>query len=120
MIELSLWTYVSGVVEVHSPGRTQAESRYVLETVISHLPVVSGSEGAMGVHIVQRTGHCQSCFHNEFFQPCANRQEIQTEYVLVLDGRLRDRELERTKHEFCRWLCRLSKRIPVKDVLVRV
>ena len=48
------------------------------------------------------------------------RQEIQTKYVLVLDGHLRDREFEQTKHEFCRWICRLSKPIWVDDILVRV
>lgn len=58
---MSHWTYVSGIVEVRPIGNTQPQKRYILDTVLEHLPVVSGSEGNMKVHVVQQYGHdCSS------------------------------------------------------------
>ena len=37
---MSYWTYVNGTVIVSPMGRTQAEKRYILDTVLSHLPRV--------------------------------------------------------------------------------
>lgn len=51
---MSSWTYVSGLIKVSPVGRTQAEKRYTLETVLAHLPAVSGSEGYMDVYIIQK------------------------------------------------------------------
>ena len=42
---MSHWTFITGVVEVTPAGETQPQLRYVLDTVLEHLPVVSGSEG---------------------------------------------------------------------------
>lgn len=41
---MSMWTYVRGLIELGVPGRTQAEKDYILQTVIDHLPKVTGSE----------------------------------------------------------------------------
>lgn len=41
---MSNWTYVQGLIELDVPGRTQAEKNYILQTVIDHLPKVTGSE----------------------------------------------------------------------------
>ncbi len=49
---MSHWTYISGIVEVCPIGNTQPQKRYILDTVLEHLPVVSGSEGNMKVHVV--------------------------------------------------------------------
>ena len=38
---MSWWTYVKGFVEVRPFGRTQAEERYILETALNHLPIIS-------------------------------------------------------------------------------
>ena len=51
---MSYWTYINGTVTVSPIGRTQAEKRYVLDTVLSHLPVVTGSERDMNVYIIQK------------------------------------------------------------------
>ena len=53
---MSFWSYVKGMIEVYPMGRTQAEKRYILETVLSHLPPVTGSEENMKAHIVQKSG----------------------------------------------------------------
>lgn len=56
------------MIEVYPMGRTQAEMRYILETVLSHLPPVTGSEENMKVHIVQKSGFNYSSSADEFGQ----------------------------------------------------
>lgn len=118
---MSYWTYVKGVVEVSPMGRTQAEVRYILDTVLAHLPLVTGSERDMTVHVVQRVGHNESSSHDEFGQWTPNKwHDMQRNFLIVVEGNLRDRFLEQTKREFLKWLCRLAKRVFVRDVLVRI
>ena len=128
---MSHWTHVRGLVAVSSRGRTQPECRYVLETVLDHLPLVTGSEGDMDVHIVQAAGHSMSSNLNEFDERSEairkrpwwiddGQGRIQDHYFLVLEGDLRDREFEETKREMLKWLTRLSKRLLVDSVLVVV
>lgn len=123
---MSCWTYVSGMIVVSPMGRTQAEKRYILETVLDHLPLVTGSEGNMDVYIIQKNGHDKSSSHTEFGMWGGYRNwktlstDIQSEYILVVDGNLRDRMFDQTFREFQKWLCRLAKRVWVEDVMVEV
>ena len=41
-------------------------------------------------------------------------------YILTLEGNLRDRDFEETYKEVIRFLCRLGKRVLVRDVLIRI
>ena len=130
---MSWWTYVHGTVVVRPMGRTQAEKRYILETVLDHLPIVTGSERDMNIYIVQKKGDNSSSSHDEFGQMTNNLVDrygnrsykrgwlrTQDEYILVVDGALRDRMFDRTFREFQKWLCRLAKRIDVEDVMVEI
>ena len=55
---MSRWTYIDGVVKVSVfPGRTRAECRYILDTVLDHLPKVTGEERDMKIYAVQPEGH---------------------------------------------------------------
>lgn len=124
---MSSWTYVQGTVTVQPLGRTQAEKRYILDTVISHLPKITDSEKNMNVYVIQKNGYNSSSSHDEFGQwsNLGNGRydhsfETQDEYILVVDGALRDRKFEQTYREFIKWLCRLAKRVMVEDVLVEV
>lgn len=125
---MSSWTYVNGTIEVHPMGRTQAEKRYILETVLDHLPYVTGSERDMNVYIIQKNGYNSSSSHTEFgvyggYLGWSKKNlslETQDEYILVVNGAFRDREFEQTYREFQKWLCRLAKRVVVEDVLVEV
>lgn len=65
---MSNWTYVSGVVDVMPLGRSQAEKRYILDTVLAHLPKVTGSERDMNVYVIQKNGYNSSSSHDEFGQ----------------------------------------------------
>lgn len=131
---MSLWTHIRGTVMVSPMGRSQPEKRYILDTVLEHLPRVTGSEGDMDVHVIQRTGHDMSSSCDEFGMRTNNLtdplyggksykngwHEVQTQYILVLDGDLRDRRFEETKKDLMRWLCRLAKRVIVYEALVEL
>lgn len=129
---MSSWTYINGSITVIPLGRTQAEKRYILETVLNHLPLVTGSEGDMDVYIIQKNGTNSSSSCDEYGQMsnnltnsygCHDRNgwlEVQEEYILTVNASLRDRHFDETFREFVKWLCRLSKRVWVRDVLVRI
>lgn len=62
MIIMSSWTYITGTITVSPIGRTQAEKRYILDTVLAHLPIVKD----MDVYVIQKNGHNSSCFYDAF------------------------------------------------------
>lgn len=130
---MSWWTYINGTITVAPMGRTQAEKRYILETVLNHLPIVTGSERDMEVHIVQKDGHNSSSSCDEYgdrtnnlidHYDCHNYRtgwlQTQREYILTVNAALRDRMFNQTFKEFNKWLNRLAKRVSVTDVLVRI
>ena len=119
---MSAWTYVKGVLTVSPYGRTQAEIRYVLDTVLAHLPKISGSEHDVNIYVIQPEGHNHSSSHDEFEQPHPDNGwfEKQDDYLVVLDGNLRDRYFEETLQEFMKWLMRLASRCWVQECFVKV
>lgn len=130
---MSFWTYINGTIEVRPMGRTQAEKRYILDTVLEHLPLVTGSERDMNVYIIQKNGHNSSSSCDEFGDVTNNLVDwygqknqrrgwlrTQDEYILVVNGAFRDRMFDQTFKEFQKWLCRLAKRISVEDVMVEI
>lgn len=116
---MSMWTYVQGLIELSAPGRTQAEKDYILQTVIDHLPKVTGSEGDMDIHIVQAYGYDMRSNHDEL-DNLAWGFKTQSRYFLVLDGHLRDRYYEDTFKELNKFLNRLAKRLIIDSVYVRL
>ena len=130
---MSSWTYINGTVVVSPMGRTQAEKRYILDTVLEHLPQVTGSEKDMNVYVIQKAGYNSSSSCDEFGEVTNNLTDdygdrnrkrgwlrTQSEYILVVEGSFRDRLFDQTYKEFQNWLCRLAKRVSVEDVLVEV
>ena len=130
---MSYWTYINGTITVCPMGRTQPEKRYILETALNHLPRVTGSEGDMNVYIIQKNGYDNSCSCDEFGEVTNNLIDrygrknrnrgwlrTQNEYILVVNGALRNREFEQTYKEFIKWFVRLCKRVGCKDVLVEI
>lgn len=125
---MSAWTHIRGQIEVEPEGRTQHEMTYILNTVLDHLPSVTGSESDMHVSCSIYPGINWVKSHNEFLEPLRYRsysarkklEKSQTYYILTLCGDLRDREFDETLKEFNKWICRLAKRINVTDLLVRV
>lgn len=104
---MSSWTYITGTITVSPIGRTQAEKRYILDTVLAHLPIVSGSEKDMDVYVIQKNGYNGSSSCDEFGERTNNLVDwygnrtrsrgmlrTQDEYILVVDAALRDREFD--------------------------
>ena len=123
---MSMWTYVNGVINVVPMGYSTAHKRYVLDTVLNHLPRVTGSEGDMDVFIVEEPGYNASCTHNEFGQCMGARDfryhemRVQNNFMVVINGKLRDRVFDETVRELSKWLNRLAKRVDIHDILVSV
>lgn len=130
---MSWWSYIHGTIVVSPTGRTQAEKRYVLDTVLDHLPRVSGSEKDMDIYVIQKSGYNSSVSCDEFGEHTdklldyrGNKNQkigwlrMQDEYILVVDGSLRDREFEETFRAFQKWLIRLAKRLLVQSVFVKI
>jgi hypothetical protein len=130
---MSYWTHVLGVIKVAPLGRTQHEKTYILNTVLDHLPIVSGSEGAMKVLInVDQTYHSSSSC-DEFMQRTNNLRDrygdrsrtrgwlkVSDYYYLTIIGDLRDRMFNQTFQELQRWLCRLAKRVDVCEANISI
>lgn len=130
---MSYWTYINGVITVSPMGRTQQEKKYILDTVLEHLPIVSGSEKDMNIYTIEKKGCRISCSHDEFGERTNNLLDdygdrsrrrgslkLQDEYLIIVEASLRDRLFKETYKEFQKWLCRLAKRVQVEDVLVEV
>lgn len=113
------WTYVRGLIELDVPGRTQAEKDYILQTVIDHLPKVTGSECNMEIHTVRAYGYDMWSNRDEL-DNLALDFKTQSRYFLVLDGRLRDRYYEDTFEELNKFLNRLAKRIYIESMYVNL
>lgn len=123
---MSYWTHIMGVINVNPCGRTQHEMTYIVNTVLDHLPVVSGSERDMETFVNFDPDHNSSCTHDEFGMKTNNLKDkygdrsIRTgwlntsdEYYLTIYGNFRDRMFKETFLEFQRWMCRLAKRLLV-------
>lgn len=130
---MSAWTYINGTITVDAVGRTQAEKEYILKTILDHLPLVTGSEGDMNVYLLQTNGYNSSSSVDEFGNNTNNlidrygyhdrksgSLKTQSRYIIVVDGAFRDRYFDTTFIEFNKWLCRLSKRVFIDDVFVKL
>lgn len=79
--------------------------------------------GDMNIYCIQKNGYPESCSYTEFGEQKPFKTlstEMQSEYILVVDGNLRDRKFAQTYREFIKWLVRLSKRLGVEEVLVEI
>ena len=131
---MSHWTHVIGTLRVSPMGRTQPEKKYILETVLAHLPIVTGSEEDIEVHINLGGGASSSSSCDEF-DMCTDKGtdmyygtrkdrygwfNMEEDYLLTLVGNLRDREFEETFREFQKWIIRLAKRVTVDEICVKI
>ena len=130
---MSYWTHILGVIQVSVIGRTQHEKTYILNTVLDHLPIVSGSERDMNVIVNVSDSANTFCTHDEFDMMTDNLTDrygnktrergwlkYSDTYYLTVYGNLRDRFFKDTFREFQKWLSRLSKRINVETIDVTI
>ena len=117
---MSLWTHVFGLIEVNSYEDSPARSRCAVEVVLEHQPKVTGSEGDMHTALLATPGSYDWSSCNEFGEWREGGIKIPNQYLIILSGDLRDRTFEQTKRELTKWFVRLSKRLWVRKILVRL
>ncbi len=124
---MSSWTYVTGIVEVDTFARSDAEAMYLAQTVINHLPRVTGSERNVEFHLSRPNRYYSSSSVDEFDQssnlyddPCYRMFDTQPRILIAVHGALRDRMFVQTLRETTKMLARLSSRLWVRDCLIRV
>jgi len=130
---MSYWTHILGVLEVTPMGRTQHEMTYILNTVLDHLPLVTGSEGDMEWFVNVNPHANTMSSHDEFGMRTnnlidqygchnANRgwMNKSDRYYITVFGDLRDRMFRETFAELQKWLARLSKRVMVCSVNIEL
>lgn len=118
---MSYWTYIRGVIDVKPMGRAQPEKRYILDTILEHLPEVTGSEQNMHVNVIQKDGYNCSSSCNEFGEWIPGRKNKTSDtYHIIIDGDLRDRVFEETLRELNKWLNRLAKRADISDICIKL
>lgn len=129
---MSVWSYITGWMQVFPFGRTQEEKEYILKTVLNHLPVVQGSEEDMYVHIIKAGGYNSSSSWDEYGYRTNNlldkfhgeprrsrhygRMVTQDIYYLFIEANLRDVGYSTAYRQFAKWLIRFAKRIQVWSV----
>ena len=130
---MSNWVQIRGSVFLSVQGRTQHEKDYILNTVLDHLPIVSGSEKNMKPFIIRdndpnsfksydehgfMTNNLTDRYGDRNFKTGCLRKSDR--YIIAIWASLRDRLFEESFREFQKWLCRLAKRIYIEDVLVSI
>ena len=126
---MSSWSYITGAITVSPIGRTQAEKRYILDTVLEHLPVIY----SMNIYVNQKNGYNHSgsrdefgCITNNLLDDCGRKSRkrgwlrTQDEYILVVDGKFRGKEFDQIYRQFIKWVVRLGKRVMIEDILVQI
>lgn len=120
---MSYWTYVIGAIEVDAWGDTNIEKEYNLKTVLSHLPIVTGSERDMKVFInmgsVRSSCNFDERGNSRTEQLKRNRNECNS-YIITLQGSLRDSYFDETLRELTKFLTRLGKYVFTRDISVIV
>lgn len=125
---MSVWSYVSGVIEVDTFADSDAEAMFLAQTVIDHLPKIDGSEHCAKFYLNKIQGYETSSNVDEFRQRSNLRRgghylglfKWQTRILITINGSLRDADFEHALKDTTRMLARLSSRLSVMSCLVSV
>lgn len=120
------WTYVTGVIEVNSPGKDDTESEYLLKRAIDNLPVVTGEESDMVVSVAPDLSTNSLINYNDYerckgpqtWAGCENYRSDR--WLITVSGHLRYREYAYTLREVAHFLFRLSRKFYVENICVKV
>ena len=124
---MGVWTHIIGAVEADTHGRTSAESLYIAQTVVDHLPRVPGGEGDLQVYVTLKRGYNCSSTHdeNDVRTDLGKAKswgmfEHQTRVLITFQGDLRHTELWEATRDSVKMLNRLSKKLLVVRSSFRV
>ena len=107
---MSLWCYVRGIIVADTFAEYTPAALYRAQSVVDHLPRISGSEGDAQFYIVTKRGHNQTMFGFE----------AQSQVLISICGDLRDSWLPQTLPEVTKALARLASRLSIDTCLVSV
>jgi len=124
---MSKWTYVRGMIKVDTYADSDAAAMFMAQTVVNHLPRITGSESDAQLYCIRPNGHTGSSNVDEFNQSSNlytdsyfKSFETQPAVIIVLDGSLRDRTFNETLQETTAMLTRLSSRLHIEACVVSV
>lgn len=124
---MSMWTYVRGVILVDTWADYTPAALYQAQSVVDHLPRITGSEGPVQFYVTSRRGYNMVRFCDEYDQQSnlgegrfQDKFKSQSEVLITLCGNLRDRMLPQTLRETTRALTRLASRLDVGTCLVSI
>ena len=120
---MSKWTYVIGTVKVDTFSSSSAEAMFIAQTVVNHLPKITGSERDVEYYFNLIKGPNTSSTFDDFgchTNLYKNFYEYQSEVLVTFQGSLRDREFEETLKEVTKTVNRLSKRLWVNECSILV
>lgn len=123
---MSRWTDVIGAVRVSAYEETTEACEYVIKNCLNHLPKIDGSERPVSFWVTSEPAHSTFCNCDEFYQHSNlgtgwdSSFDVQTNFIITLSGSLRDRVFETTYKDVIKWLNRLSKRLQIRYLCIRV
>lgn len=142
---MSIWAYINGTITLDVEGKTQVEGEYLLKNTLQYLPDVipnPNSERQFDIFINQPIATNQSISHDEYgvcvSYPKYNIENMNrfavpynyryhdgwidknSRFILTIHGSFRDCTFTDCLKSFNNWLCRLSSRLWVTDMLIRV
>jgi len=124
---MSYWTHVLGSLQVSPvPCRTQAECQFIIDSILHHLPIVSGSEENMYIQFHSCGGFDTSSSYDELEKNTDKHTgyfknfEIQTKYIITIQGDFRDTYFNDQLKQMQKWLNRISKRLDVYDTCIHL
>ena len=125
---MSEWVYVDGMIEIDTNSRSDAESMYIAQSVVNHLPQVHGSEGNVEYYLSLKNEDSDYDYKDEFGnlsnltrgETAYSDFRWQTQVIIAVHGELRDTNFDAALREMTNMLNWLSSRIYVNTCLVRV
>ena len=124
---MSAWTQICGTIIVNTYSESTYKTKYIVENVLNHLPLVHGSEGPIEYYVNVLNGYNVSCNvddnGNESNLAMYDDYDMfrhQTRAMITIQGDLRDTEFHEVLKEVTKFLSRLSKRLGVDDCAVKV
>ena len=126
---MSAWSsYVYGVVIVDTLGKTNAESMYIAQTVINHLPKIYGIDDEVKYYLNLSNSFPSTSNCDEFLNRSNlgikkyrhHRFEHNSKVIITIEGYLGYFSFENAVKEVTKVLSRLSSRLWVTDCLVIV
>lgn len=125
---MSIWSFVSGVIEVETFANSDAEAMFLAQTVVNHLPRIDGASGCAKFYL-NKVDECGSSSNVDEFGRRSNLRrgenrfglfEWQSRILITVNGALQDSDFGHALKDTIKMLSRLSSRLWVMNCLISV